>query len=120
MIQKFRSKATNIRQYEESITLRPVITFCFDGNVDWRFYSRYGEDFKLDYIVKDGVDDGDGDFSPVKMGENGQQNGTIKLFLKKIATMGHGLCYQLKTNVYINPPLLYITPSLLATQISLE
>ena len=32
VIDKFRSKSTNILQYEEPITKRPVITFCFDGN----------------------------------------------------------------------------------------
>ena len=97
VVDKFRSKSTNILQYEEPITKRPVITFCFDGKPFWRFNSRYGEDFQLDHIVKDGVDDGNGDFSPLELGENGQQNATIKIFLKAVATMGHGQCYQLKT-----------------------
>ena len=98
VIDKFRSKSTNILQYEEPITKLPVITFCFDGKPFWRFNSRYGEDFQLDHIVKDGVDDGNaGDFSPLELGENGQQNATIKIFLKAVATMGHGQCYQLKT-----------------------
>ena len=99
VMDKFGSKATNIRQYEELITMRPIITFCFiSGSLK---YSKYGEDFNIHYKVKDkdGVSGGDNYFTPVKFGENGHQNATVKLFLKTTATLYNGLCYQLNTTI---------------------
>ena len=52
VMEKFHSKATNIRQYEEPITMRPTITFCFSGidGTGWQYW-RYEEDFIITYRI---------------------------------------------------------------------
>ena len=45
--EKFHSKATVIRQYEEKITLRPTITFCFTTDMIWNHWS----DFNISYRI---------------------------------------------------------------------